>query len=90
MIPPQWIQGTTGMAALRLQRWALTLSAYEYIIAYRPGKGQAHADALSRLPLSEYPNTVPVPGDLLLTEHLKNVSPVSPQQIRPWTDKDTV
>ena len=79
------------MAAPRLQRWVLTLSAYKYTIAYRPGKDQAHADALSRLPLSECPTAVPVPGDLLLlTERLNNVSPVSPQQIRTWTDKDPV
>ena len=79
------------MAASRLQRWALTLSAYEYTIVYRPGRDQAHADALSRLPLPECPTIVPVPGDLLLlSEHLNNVSPVTPRQIRTWTDKDPV
>ena len=84
-------KGVPAMAASRLQRWALTLSAYEYTIVYRPGRDQAHADALSRLPLPEWPTIVPVPGDLLLlSEHLNNVSPVTPRQIRTWTDKDPV
>ena len=69
----------------------ITLSAYEYTIVYRPGRNQAHADALSHLPLPECPTIVPVPGDLLLlSEHLNNVSPVTPRQIRTWTDKDPV
>lgn len=84
-------KGVPTMAASRIQRWALTLSAYEYSIAYRPGKDQAHADALSRLPLAEKPATVPVPGDLLLLkEHLGTVSPLTSQQIKSWTDKDPV
>ena len=80
------------MAASRIQRWALTLSAYEeYTITYRPGKDQGHADALSRLPLPQTPTVVPVPGNLLLLqEHLDTVSSVTARQIRAWTDKDTV
>ena len=39
------------MVASRIQRWALTLSAYEYSIEYRAGKTLQNADALSRLPL---------------------------------------
>ena len=66
------------MAASRIQRWALTLgayeltlTAYEYTIDYRPGKDIGHADALSRLPLPQTPTSVPVPGNLLLLfEHL--------------------
>lgn len=34
------------MAASRIQRWALTLSAYQYTIQYRPGFKMANADAL--------------------------------------------
>ena len=41
------------MAASRLQRWALELSAYEYDIQYRKGENLAHADAMSRLPSPE-------------------------------------
>ena len=35
------------MASSRIQRWALTLSAYEYSIQYRPGSRLGNADALS-------------------------------------------
>ena len=79
------------MAASRIQRWALTLSVYEYTIAYRPGKDQGHADTLSRLPLPQTPTTVPVPGNLLLLlEHLDTISPLTAKQIQSWTDKGPV
>lgn len=39
------------MAAARIQRWALLLSAYQYDLEYRQGQLNANADALSRLPL---------------------------------------
>ena len=84
-------KGVPAMAASRIQRWALTLSAYEYTIVYRPGKDQGNADALSRLPLPQSSTGIPVPGDLLLLqEHLDNVSPVTAKQIKAWTDKDPV
>ncbi len=44
------------MAASRIQRWSLTLGAYEYNIQYRPGSKMGNADALSRLPLPDHPN----------------------------------
>ena len=40
------------MASSRIQRWALTLSGYQYTIQHRPGAQMANADAFSRLPLS--------------------------------------
>ena len=39
------------IVAARLQRWALTLSAYNYKIEYRTGANNGNADALSRKPL---------------------------------------
>ena len=38
------------MASARIQRWALSLSAYTYTIQYKAGKDHANADGLSRLP----------------------------------------
>ena len=39
------------LAALRLQRWAIILTAFNYNIKFVPSKQNAVADALSRLPL---------------------------------------
>ena len=75
------------MASSRLKRWSLTLQAYEYNIRHKPGKQLANADALSRLPLSKHPQTVPVPGDInLVLQHL-NTTPVTATEIKAWTDK---
>ena len=43
--------GIPPLAAARLQRWAILLSAYQYDIVYRDTKSHANADALSRLSL---------------------------------------
>ena len=39
------------LAAARMQRWALLLSAYSYDIEFRTSEKHANADGLSRLPL---------------------------------------
>ena len=46
-------QGIPPLAAARMQRWALLLSAYSYEIKFRSTKMHANADGLSRLPLPE-------------------------------------
>ena len=77
-------------ASPRVQRWALTLAAYEYKIAYKAGTTNANADALSRLPLSKMPESVPVPGEtILLLEHLDH-TPINSQHIREWTRRNPV
>jgi len=38
------------LAALRMQRWALLLSVYNYQIEYQPTTAHGNADGLSRLP----------------------------------------
>jgi transposase InsO family protein len=45
-------KGIPGMAAARVQRWCVELSAYNYEVRYRPADKQGNVDALSRLPLS--------------------------------------
>ena len=39
------------LAAARLQRWALILTAYNYDIQFRPSDKHGNADGLSRLPV---------------------------------------
>jgi len=46
-------QGVPTLAAARMQRWALILSAYTYDIEYRRSADHSNADALSRLPQSD-------------------------------------
>ncbi|XP_049527490.1 uncharacterized protein LOC125947154 [Dermacentor silvarum] len=41
-----------AMAAVRIQSWALILSAYSYNIQHKDGKANVPADALSRIPVS--------------------------------------
>ena len=44
-------KGIPSLAAARLQRWAILLSAYKYIIKYKTSKVHGNADGLSKLPL---------------------------------------
>ncbi|XP_054276660.1 uncharacterized protein K02A2.6-like [Macrosteles quadrilineatus] len=46
-------RGVPCVAAARLQRWALILTAYSFEVKYRRGLDLPHADALSRLPLPD-------------------------------------
>ena len=83
-------KGIPQQASPRVQRWALTLAAYEYKIACKAGKANASADALSRLPLSQAPEFVLLPGEtVLLLEHLDN-TPVTSHQIQKWTRRDPI
>ena len=81
-------KGIPTMASALLQRWALTLSAYDYAIGYKPGKQHANADALSRLPLPNHPKDVPIPGDVVLLFETLNNSSLTAPEIRTLTDKD--
>ena len=81
-------KGIPTMASVRLQRWALTLSAYDYPIGYKPGNQHANADALSHLPLPDHPKDVPMPGDVVLLFETLNNSSLTATEIRTLTDKD--
>ena len=61
---------------------------YQYALKFRPTAQHANADALSRLPLLEIPENVPVPGEfVLLIEHLAE-SPITATQLKFFTVKD--
>ena len=46
------------MAASKIERWALTLSAYNYTLVYRQGREHQNADCMSRLPHSKPKSTL--------------------------------
>ncbi|XP_063408205.1 uncharacterized protein K02A2.6-like [Mytilus trossulus] len=77
------------MSAARIQRWALTLSAYEYKIVYKEGKKNSIADALSRLPLNRVGKTE-VPAEMIMLMDHMDSTPVTAQQIKAWTRKDPI
>ena len=78
------------LASACTQRWALTMSAYNYDIKYKPGKYISNADMSSRLPLPEFPTTVPLPGEtIFLMDTLESTS-VNATRIKNWTNNDAV
>ncbi|KAL9978544.1 hypothetical protein ACROYT_G016071 [Oculina patagonica] len=83
-------RATPLMASSRMQRWALTLLAYEYELIYRPGEENGNADALSHLPLPVAPETTPIPGDIIHLLETINTSPVDATKVKLWTARDPV
>ena len=72
-------------SSARIQRWALTLAAYEYEFSYKSAKNHMNADALSCLPLDVVPATTQIPPDLILLMEYMSNSPVTSSQICSWT-----
>ena len=50
-------------ASACIQRWSLTLAAYEYTLVTRRTNAYANADVLSRLPLSDTTQETPIPAE---------------------------
>ena len=69
------------MASGRIQRWALTLAAYEYTFMARSTTAHANADALSRLPLADTIQSTPVPAEMILTMNYLQETPITNEQI---------
>lgn len=83
-------KGVPAMAAARLQRWALFLSAHTYSIEYKGTHHHGNADGLSRLPLQAPPpvNTKE-PVDMF---HMAQVDPlpVTSEEIARETGRDPI
>ena len=75
-------------ASVCIQRWALTLAAYEYTLVSRRTDAHTNADALSRLPLAKTMRETPVPAELILTLEQVQDMAVTDQQIKTWTIQD--
>ena len=78
------------MASARLQRWALTLSTYQYSIKYKPGHELANADALSRLPRPVTTFSDRLPGELVQLINYLVPAPVTAVKIERETEKDPI
>ena len=78
------------LAAARLQRWALLLSAYQYTVQFRPTAKHGNADALSRLPLwTKHPEVFdPVPSAVNVLQI--STLPLKAVQLKTATDEDRV
>ena len=77
-----------AQASNRIQRWALTLSSYQYTIACRTTQQHANADAMSRLPLPEMPQKTVVPPEFVLMVQKLDEAPITAAQIAAWTQRD--
>ena len=78
------------LASARIKRWTLILSAYDYRVQYKPGVQQGNADGLSRLPLPESVNEIPIPGETILMLENLQTTLVNIKHVRQWTDRDPV
>lgn len=81
--------GIPSLAASRLQRWALILSAHNYEIKYRRSEAHANADGLSRLPLPEHPSRAVRQQDIFYFSMVDN-APVTAHQLKRETRVDPV
>ena len=62
--PLKWLLSTATSpdGSSKIQRWALTLQEYDFVVQHRPGKCNANADALSRVNITslqsdDFPHT---------------------------------
>ena len=83
-------KGIPPLAAARLQRWALLLTAYDYILEFRPSHEHCNVDGLSRLPLqTEEPvicSTEPTIFNISQLEAL----PITAPSVQQTTCKDPI
>ena len=87
-------KGIPAMAASRLQRWAILLSAYTYDIEYKPTKEHGNADMLSRLPVGpdqffDDKQSLNIVVNLIQDSQVQD-SPVSATEVQKATRADPV
>ena len=77
-----------SVAAARMQRWAVFLSAYQYEIEYKNSKAHANADCLSRLPMEE-DKELEDPVTVFQVSYVDQL-PVTARDIAQATSKDPI
>ena len=75
------------MTAVRLQRWAIVLSAHDYLLQYWSGSSSANADCMSGLPLPSIESSV-VENKVLMMELVS--TPVTSTEVSKCTSHDPV
>ena len=84
-------KGIPSIAAAHMQRWALLLSAYQYVTAYRSTRNHANADCLSRLPLQKKETTGNPPyATVFKVAQISMLSPVTSDTIQTATRTDPI
>ena len=58
-----------SMAAARVQRWAIVISAYNYSLNYRSGSENPNANYFSRFPSSEKDSFSLVKNEVFMAAH---------------------
>ena len=76
-------------ASPRVQRWAVTLSGYQYKLIHKKGAENSNADCLSRLPLPDTPAHEMKPGEIKRVIEQVDAT-VSLKKIKKWTQRDPV
>ena len=80
--------GLPVLAAARLQRWAIMLSAYQYDIEFRPTNKHSNADCSSRLPLSTQASAEQDNAASLFNIHQIGTLPIGTDRLRQQTNLD--
>ena len=80
--------GIHPSAAARLQRWAVLLAAYTYLLKFKSTVQHANADSLSRLLLDSTGSELVSEASLYNIAQLKSL-PVTSKQVEQGTSKDT-
>ena len=85
-------KGIPSLAAARLQRWAILLSAYPFEIRFKPTRSHANADGLSRLPLAtaKEESVVCSPEPSIFNISQLEALPVTAAQIEAATRNDPI
>ena len=81
--------GVPTLAAARLQRWAIILSAYQYEIKFRNSSQHAKADALSRLPVKRVSPAIGEEAEVFQLYYFDDLL-VTAKQISKATSRDPV
>ena len=83
-------KGIPPLAAARLQRWAILLSAYKYQIEFRSTTAHGNADYLSRLPLTnQYPEGLTSEPTIFNVPQIAGL-PVTATQLQKATQDDPI